>query len=76
MQDGVLHGLLTDPDAVWTIREVQQRFGVVYQTARTDLMHLESLGLLDKRREGKVKIIYLRSEAFDEVVSHLKRRNR
>lgn len=75
-QVNILQSLMTDPDAVWTIREVQQRFGVVYQTARTDLMHLESLGLLDKRREGKVKIIYLRSEEFDEVVSYLKRRNR
>jgi len=45
---------------------------VVYDTARTDLMHLEKLGLLDKRREGKVKILYLRAEDFEAAVARLK----
>lgn len=71
-QVAILQGLMTDPDAIWTIREVQHRFGVVYDTARTDLMHLEGLGLLDKRREGKVKILYLRAEDFEAAVAKLK----
>ncbi|WP_201982717.1 Fic family protein [Hymenobacter rubidus] len=71
-QVAILQELMTDPDAIWTIREVQHRFGVVYDTARTDLMHLENLGLLDKRREGKIKILYLRAENFEEAVAKLK----
>lgn len=71
-QVAIVQELMTDPDAIWTIREVQHRFGVVYDTARTDLMHLENLGLLDKRREGKVKILYLRAENFEAAVAQLK----
>lgn len=71
-QVAILQELMTDPDAIWTIREAQHRFGVVYDTARTDLMHLENLGLLDKRRDGKVKILYLRAEDFEEAVARLK----
>lgn len=70
-QVSILQELITDPDAIWTIREAQHRFGVVYDTARTDLQHLESLGLLDKRREGKVKILYLRAEDFEAAVARL-----
>jgi Fic family protein len=64
--------LVSNPDSIWTIREVQNRFGLVYETARTDLMHLEKLGLLTKRREGKLRIIYLRAEGFDEAVNRLR----
>lgn len=68
----IVQWLRDKPETTLTIRDVQHRFGVVYDTARTDLMHLEKLGLLDKRREGKVKILYLRAENFDEVVAGLK----
>ncbi|MEJ7659745.1 MAG: DeoR family transcriptional regulator [Hymenobacter sp.] len=71
-QVAILQELMTDPDAIWTIREVQHRFGVAYDTARTDLMHLENLGLLDKHREGKVKILYLRAEDFEAAIARLK----
>ncbi|MFD2722120.1 Fic family protein [Hymenobacter monticola] len=71
-QVSILQELITDPDAIWTIREVQHRFGVVYDTARNDLMHLENMGLLDKRREGKLRILYLRAENFEEAVARLK----
>ena len=70
-QVAVLQDLITNPDAIWTIREAQNRFGVVYDTARTDLQHLERLGLLDKRREGKVKILYMRADDFEEAVARL-----
>ena len=66
------HHSTTDPDGLWTIREVQHRYGVVYDTARTDLQHLETLGLLDKRREGKVKILYLRAEGFAAALERLR----
>lgn len=64
--------LVEKPEIIVTIRDMQQRFGVVYDTARTDLIHLEKLGLLDKRREGKVKILYLRAEDFEAAVARLK----
>ena len=68
----IVRELITDPDGLWTIREVQHRYGVVYDTARTDLQHLETLGLLDKRREGKVKILYLRAAGFAAALERLR----
>ena len=73
-QTGMVQDLLADPDAEWTIQEAQQRFGIVYQTARTDLMRLEELGLVESRRIGKAKLAYRRVADFDGVVARLQQR--
>lgn len=73
-QLAILQELMTDPDAIWTVREAEHRFNVVYQTARTDLMVLEELGLLEKRRSGKQKLLYLRANDFDQRLTDLKSR--
>lgn len=73
-QAGMVQELLAKPDAEWTIQEVQHRFGVVYQTARTDLMRLEGIGLLEARRVGKAKLVYVRAAGFDAVVARLRQR--
>ena len=73
-QAGMVQELLVEPDAEWTIQEVQHRFGVVYQTARTDLMRLEGIGLLEARRVGKAKLVYVRAPGFDAVVTRLRQR--
>ena len=73
-QAGMVQELLAHPDAEWTILEVQHRFGVVYQTARTDLMRLEGLSLLEARRVGKAKLVYVRAAGFDAVLMKLRQR--
>lgn len=73
-QVGMVQELVGDPQADWTIQEVQNRFDVTYQTARTDLMRLADLGLLESRRIGKAKLAYARAAEFEEVVARLRQR--
>ncbi|HEX2921513.1 MAG TPA: Fic family protein [Bacteroidales bacterium] len=60
-----------DPERVLTIKEVQNRYGVVYQTARTDLMLLEKLDLIKSTTSGKKKLVYIRSGDFETVLKKL-----
>ena len=40
-------------DAAYTVESHRISHGVVYQTARTDLLHLTKIGLLEKRKRGR-----------------------
>ncbi|WP_375416281.1 Fic family protein [uncultured Hymenobacter sp.] len=71
-QVSMVQELVGEPQADWTIQEVQDRFDVTYQTARTDLMKLADLGLLESRRVGKAKLAYVRAAGFDELVAKLR----
>lgn len=68
----LLQRLREKPTTILAIRDYEQQFGVVYQTARTDLMGLEELGLLEKKRIGKQKLLYFRAEDFDQQLAKLK----
>jgi Fic family protein len=57
-QAEILHDLLTDQQKSLSIGEIQTRFGTVYQTARTDLLQLVSLGYLNKRKVGKMLLFF------------------
>ncbi|MCB9850540.1 MAG: hypothetical protein H6817_07530 [Phycisphaerales bacterium] len=50
--DLIAHAL-RHPDAQYDIRSHQNDHGVVYQTARTDLLNLADRGLLVRRKIGK-----------------------
>ena len=54
-----------------TIKEVETRLSVVYQTARTDVMKLEALGLLMKNKVNQKKFVYFRSKNFDKILENL-----
>jgi len=63
-QAEILRTLLTDGRTEWTIKAVQNQFGVVYQTARTDLMGLQEMGYLTEKKMGK-KLMYFRVDDFE-----------
>lgn len=52
-QKTLLAHSLKHPGAVYRIEDHQKTHGVVYQTARTDLLGLVELGLLEKLKEGR-----------------------
>ena len=68
----IVQELAKNPETPWTFREVENRFSVAYQTARTDLIGLEDLKLLEKRRVGKQKLLYFRAEDFDQRLNQLR----
>ena len=45
--------LMGHSDEYFTISEIQDTFSIVYQTARTDMLHLAELGYLNKEKRGK-----------------------
>lgn len=59
---------LREPEAILTIQGVKNRFRVVYQTARTDLMGLEELGLATHRRTGRT-LNYYRTPDFEAMLN-------
>lgn len=52
-QGQILRYMLEYKDEEFGIREISERFSVAYQTARTDLMHLEACKYLWMRKKGK-----------------------
>ena len=52
-QIALLSHALRHPDAEYTFRSHQTSHGVVYQSARTDLLELQERGLLMRRRVGQ-----------------------
>ena len=54
----------------FTIKEIENRLSIVYQTARTDIMGLEELGLLERNKVDKKKILFYRSKEFNDILQH------
>lgn len=67
----IIKEMIIDEHRFYTIKEVQESFDVVYQTARTDLMKLAQEGFLEERNQGR-KMIFLRAKGFDDKISKLK----
>ncbi|MES2386388.1 MAG: Fic family protein [Bacteroidota bacterium] len=64
-----LLGLFLDtPETVLTVKEAENRLRVSNVTARQDLKSLLDLGLIDAIAENKVKIKYIRSARFNEIL--------
>lgn len=57
-QLALLTHALRNPGERYLVASHQQLHNVVYQTARTDLLDLAELGLLEKNREGKAFAFY------------------
>ena len=61
-QGNILTYMLEYKGEEFGIDEVAKRFGVTYQTARTDLMHLHARGYLWMRKRGKAQYYSVNSE--------------
>lgn len=59
--------LLREPERILSMAEVQARFRVSYQTARTDLLGLLGLEYLELRKAGK-KMLFYRAKNFEERI--------
>ena len=55
-QRGLLAHAIRHPGATYRIDAHQKEYGVVYQTARTDLLDLEARGLLASRKVGRALV--------------------
>lgn len=55
-QTGLIRHALKHPHQEYDILSHQKSHGVVYQTARTDLLQLQAKGLLEMKKRGKVMV--------------------
>lgn len=72
-QSQIVSLFVNDNQKVVSIKEIQGRFDVVYQTARTDLMGLVELGYLTQKQVGK-KMLFFKSDGFDNIIKHMGRK--
>lgn len=72
-QADVIKMLLMDKQKSVTIKEIQNKFGTVYQTARLDLLGLVELGYLKERKVGK-KLVFFRIDDLEQKVENLRTR--
>lgn len=63
-QAEILKSVLVDHLKSLTIQEIQNKFAVVYQTARTDLLGLVALGYLTEKKMGK-KLVFFRADDLE-----------
>ncbi len=66
-QEALLYHALTHADSSYTIANHKDAHGVVYQTARTDLLKLEEKGFLERRKIGKNFSFIPRTDLFREL---------
>jgi Fic family protein len=60
----ILRYMMEHSDDFFTIREIMQTYDTVYETARTDLLHLADLGYLIKEKRGR-EFIFIFNEKSD-----------
>lgn len=49
----ILRTMMEQSDGYFTIREIMQLYNTVYETARTDLLHLADLGYIIREKRGR-----------------------
>jgi len=55
----ILRTMMEQREQYFTIREIMQQYSTVYETARTDLLHLTELGYLTKEKRGREFVFIL-----------------
>jgi len=66
-QRTLLASAIEKPDEIFTIETHANVHGVTYQTARTDLLSLKDMGLLDMRKEGKKFVFHPVSDIMKKL---------
>lgn len=69
-QADLIGTLMTDSQRVLTIKEVEIKYDIVYQTARLDLLGLEEMGYLKSKNVGK-KLVFYVVDDFDSKIRKL-----
>jgi Fic family protein len=74
-QATLLRQMMEHSDEYFTIKQISQMFDVVYQTARTDLLHLVSLGyvIMDQRGREFIFIFNEHSELWEQKAKPAKK---
>lgn len=67
-QAEILREVYENPDWLINVKEIENRFAVSNQTARTDLLALEKLGYLTKGYVNAKEQKYYKSKRFDELI--------
>ncbi|MCT4606568.1 MAG: Fic family protein [Marinisporobacter sp.] len=65
----VNHFITVDKNFI-TIKEYQKKFKISYETARTDLLELETIGFLRKSKKGK-KYLFIFND-FNKIITSIK----
>ncbi len=68
-QQALLNHALRNPGAAYRMDTHKRSHGVVYQTARTDLLGLEALGLLEKARQGNAYVFFAPTDLGQRLAS-------
>lgn len=68
----LLNQFSQDAKKTTSIKEAMNTFGVVYQTARSDLLLLENMGFLKKKTVGRKKLLFMRADSFEKRLKESK----
>jgi Fic family protein len=66
-QKNLLSHAIRHPDAVYTIEAHKNYHGVVYQTARTDLLQLASKGFVKREKQGREYVFVASEKMIDKL---------
>lgn len=69
-QAELLRNLIIDNYKRFTIKEVQTRFEVSYQTARTDLIGLQDLGYIKEKKMGK-ELVFFKEQDLEKKLENI-----
>jgi Fic family protein len=68
-QQTLLNHALRNAGAAYRVDSHQRSHGVVNQTARSDLLGLENLGLLERTRRGNAYVFYAPADLGERLAS-------
>ncbi len=68
----LLKKICDEPDIVFTVKEVENRFAISSFTARSDLNNLVKMGFLSEIQVNKIKRDFVKSDEFDRLTNKYK----